>query len=382
MTLRDATTLSSGNLVRNPVRTFLTMLGLGVGIGAILTVLALGSAGQAEVESEIARLGVDKVWITCNSDSDRPLQPEDSAVIARAVGAPACAGASTIGAVQLDETTCAASITGYDAGIELVHHPHLLEGRLFSYAEYTSAAAVAIIDQSLSDTLGGDMLGRRIWVSGRSMRVVGIVSDMLAQPLAATSGSVLLPLRTFLDTYSDVQVTELTFSVPRGMRADTLCSAAEDALSTLGGAYTVSSLQDEIDAARSVIRIFVMVLSCVAAVCMLTGSIGVMNILLVSVRERRREIGLLKAIGATRQQVALLFVLEGAGYALLGGLCGLVLGVVMIHLFGAWIGLKATLSPAVACPVLLAASALGLLFGVLPAMRAANLAPVEALRGS
>ena len=127
-------------------------------------------------------------------------------------------------------------------------------------------------------------------------------------------------------------------------------------------------------------RIFVMVLLCVAAVCMLTGAIGVMNILLVSVRERRREIGLMKAVGATSRQVGLLFLLEAVCYALLGGALGVLLGGVMIRLFGGWIGLSASLSLRVALPTALAASGLGVLFGVAPALRAAALMPVDALR--
>lgn len=380
MTLRDAAELSASSLAKNPVRTLLTILGLGVGIGAILTVLTLGSAGQLQVESEIARLGVDKVWITAGADTLRPLQPEDSALVASAVSAPVCAGASTLGPVSQGSRTLLGQISGYDAGIEAVHHPVVQAGRLFTAREYAAGSAVAVIDQSMADALGGEAVGTRIRVGSRSVRVVGVISDMITQVLSSTSGTVLLPLRTYMDTYAASSVAELTVGVPRGQRAEAIGAAAEEALTALGGVYKASSLQEEIDAARSVIRIFVMVLACVAAVCMLTGSIGVMNILLVSVRERRREIGLIKAIGGTSRQVGLLFLLEAVCYALMGGLAGLLLGVAMIRLFGAWIGLSASLSASVALPALLAAAALGILFGVAPALRAARMVPVEALK--
>ena len=152
------------------------------------------------------------------------------------------------------------------------------------------------------------------------------------------------------------------------------------AVTALGGGYQASTLQAEIDAARSVVRIFVMVLTCVAAVCMLTGGIGVMNILLVSVRERRREIGLIKAIGGTGTQVGLLFLLEAVCYALLGGILGILLGMVMIRLFGAWIGLDAVLSAQMALPAVGIAALLGVIFGVAPALRAAGMLPVDALK--
>ena len=114
---------------------------------------------------------------------------------------------------------------------------------------------------------------------------------------------------------------------------------------------------------------------------MLTGAIGVMNILLVSVRERRREIGLIKAIGGTSGQVALLFLLEAAGYALLGGTAGLALGWLLVHTFGGWIGLAAGVAVDKAALILLASAALGVFFGVVPALRAAGMQPVDALKG-
>ena len=105
-----------------------------------------------------------------------------------------------------------------------------------------------------------------------------------------------------------------------------------------------------------------------------------MNILLVSVRERRREIGLMKAIGGTARQVGTMFLMEAVCYALLGGLLGILLGMGMIRVFGAWIGLNAFLRADTAVPAVLAAGALGIVFGVAPALRAAGMQPVEALR--
>ena len=123
-----------------------------------------------------------------------------------------------------------------------------------------------------------------------------------------------------------------------------------------------------------------MVLVCVAFVCVLTGSIGVMNVLMISIRERRTEIGLIKAIGGTALQVGFLFLLEAAAYAVLGGLLGIGLGLVMIRMFGLWIGLDARLAMMDAFLVLIGAALIGLAFGVIPAIKAASLQPVEALQ--
>ena len=381
MTLRDAAALSAGSLVRSPVRTLLTILGLGVGIGAILTVVTLGGAGQTQVETEIAKLGVDKVWVSADSESVRQLEPSDSELAAAHAGADVCAGAGTVSAVSMGAETLAAQIAGYDEGMAEVHQPTVTEGRLFTAGEHRQGAAVAVIDESLAEALGGDVCGERVYVGARSVRVVGVIRNRAVQLADATAGTLILPLSTFMDTFSEAGVSEMTVSIPAGASADDVAARVTGALSRAGGTFRASSLQEEIDAARSVIRIFVMVLACVAAVCMLTGSIGAMNILLVSVRERRKEIGLIQAVGGTSGQVGMLFLLESIGYTLLGCLLGLALGVLMIRLFGGWIGLDAQLSPADALPAMASAGVLGVVFGVAPAMRAAGLAPVEAFRG-
>lgn len=374
MRLQDAAGLSASNLQKNPVRTLLTILGLGVGIGAVLTVLTLGSAGEEQVEFQIARLGVDKVWVT--AQEEQRLEVDAGEVITASTGAPACAGAYTMAAVVLDGRTALAQVNGYDAGLESVHAPNIVEGRLFTRTEYRGSA-VALVDEAMAETLGGDMLGKRVDVGSRKVRIVGIVGGMKVQAVSASNGMIILPLQTFLDTYAAAGISEVTVSVPRGQRADRV---GEAAVAALGDGYQASSLQAEIDAARSVVRIFVMVLACVAAVCMLTGGIGVMNILLVSVRERRREIGLIKAIGGTSRQVGLLFLLEAVCYALLGGLLGVALGMAMVRLFGSMIGLDAVLDAQTAVPAVLIAGALGIVFGVAPALRAAGMVPVDALK--
>lgn len=373
MKLRDAAGMSASTLHKNPVRTLLTILGLGVGIGAVLTVLTLGSAGEEQVEVQIARLGVDKVWIT--PLEDQTLEAAAGEVISASTGAPACAGAYTMAMVTLGEQAVVAQVNGYDAGMAQVHAPQIMEGRSFSSKDYTGLP-VALVDETLAETMGEEIVGKRIDIGSRKVRVVGIVSGMKMQA-AGTGGMVILPLETFLDTYASAEINEITVAVPRGMKADRL---GEAAVAALDGEAEASSLQAEIDAARSVVRIFVMVLACVAAVCMLTGGIGVMNILLVSVRERRREIGLIKAIGGTSRQVGLLFLLEAVCYALLGGLLGVLLGMIMVELFGALIGLKAALTVQTALPAVMIAGVLGIVFGVAPALRAAGMLPVDALK--
>ena len=208
-------------------------------------------------------------------------------------------------------------------------------------------------------------------------RVGQLVANLASKALG--SGMLLLPLQTWQDAYA-LAPTELALAVPKGEKAGELADDVLAKLHNLPGKYLSVTLENEVDAAKSVVRIFVMVLACVAFVCVATGAIGVMNVLLISVRERRREIGLLKAIGATSRQVALLFLLEAAAYASLGGLLGILLGLGMTALFGALIGLMPQVKLLHMGLLLAGAAVLGLSFGVIPAAKAAGLPPAQALR--
>lgn len=381
MKLKDALGLSWMNIFQTPMRSILTILGLAIGIGAILTVLSLGSAGQAQVETEIMRLGVDKVWITATYQSQRRLTGEDARVIAQATGVSASGRAYTMLPVAADSVTAYAQVTGCDSAMASVHQLTLLAGRFLSPWDQKGEQAAAVLDESLCQALVGapaQALGIRLNLGGRLYRVVGVIADQTVQTFGMSQGTVYIPLSCFAQTFSQT-VDEITLSVPKGQAAQALADQAVMALDSQGS-YEAVTLDQEIAAARSVIRIFVMVLACVAAICMLVGGIGVMNILLVSVRERRREIGVIKALGGTRGQVCLLFLLEAAAYALMGGVLGVAVGALLVRLTSGWIGLGAALNPVMIPPAVGFAAVVGMVFGVVPALRAAGLIPVEALR--
>lgn len=382
MKLRDAAHLAWINIFQTPMRSVLTVLGLAIGIGAILTVMTLGNAGQSQVEVEIARLGVDKVWITAKHQSNLPLT--------RAYGETAAQAANTIGSAKsytmslavLNGQSAYVQVTGCDDQMPKVQQLNQLSGRFFSKRDDAAAASVAVLDESLCRSLwsngAADVVGKRIALGGQLYQVIGVVGDLSVETFGQSEGNVFLPLSTYQDRFG-ATVSEVTLSVPANANAQEVAQLALDSLPK-EGSFEAITLQEEIEAARSVVRIFMMVLVCVAIVCMLVGGIGVMNILLVSVRERRREIGVMKALGSTGSQICIMFLLESGAYALLGGAFGILVGGILVRVCAGWIGLNASLQWDLIPAAVGIATAAGLFFGVAPASRAARLAPVEALR--
>lgn len=376
MKFADSLKLSLSAIRSGILRSLLTILSLAVGVAAVLTVLALGSAGELRVEGEIAKLGVNKVWIRPVSEKAM-LDENDAKRIHKAADAPACAGAYTMTSATHGGETALIQVAGFDASAAAVHVPKLLAGRMLRSEDYQNGAAVCLIDEVLDEYFGGDNLGEYIRAGNRRFRVVGIIKPLTFQTLSGGSGMMILPLSVVCDTF-DASVGEITISVQPGQAAGSVAQLAVEALGRQG--FRTDTLEKEIGAAREIVRIFVTVLLCVALVSILSGGIGVMNVMLLSVRERRNEIGLMKAIGGTSRQIAALFLFEATAYALLGGVLGVLLGSGMIGLFGYIVGLRAMADIPTAMAVVLIAALVGIIFGVIPALKAANLQPVEALQ--
>lgn len=369
--------LSFLNIFATPTRSVLTVLGMAIGIGAILAVLTLSDAGQVQVESEMARLGIDKVWITAAQGNS--LKHGDAQLLSEAL--------DTVVTEQVYAPVTARYGNCEESGIAVgctmdymeIMDSHIIEGRAFYPMEWKSGSKSVLLGSEIAEELHikmGDILS----VAGIPFRCVGIVTQKNELSQVDASNAVFIPVAVFCELMGQT-VHELTLSVPKSTKPQVVAAMAVDVMATKRN-ITVDALtmQVQIEAANSVMAIFIDVLKWIAVICILVGGIGVMNILLVSVRERRREIGIMKSLGTTQTQVCMLFLLEALVYAVVGGIIGIIMGIGIIQIASSSIGLKPVIQIGDCISVFLSALCIGLFFGVMPASRASRLKPVDALR--
>lgn len=369
--------LSLLNIFAAPARSVLTVLGMAIGIGAILAVITLGDAGRAQVKSEMTRLGIDRVWLT--AAEGETLRHGDAQLLASALDATATEQVYAPATARAGRREESCVLVGCSREYMDLMGTGVLEGRDLYAAEWQPGARSVLLGAALAEKLGVEP-GELISVSGVPLWVRGIIAQGNELSQVDASGAVFLPIAVFCE-WMGQGVHEIILSVPEGVTPQAVAAMAQDVMRVKRDmSVEAVTMQVQIEAANSVMSIFVDVLKWVAAICILVGGIGVMNILLVSVRERRREIGIMKSLGTTEGQICLLFLLEALVYALVGGCMGLVIGIGLIETAGRSIGLTPVIRLGDCAAVFLAALAVGLVFGVSPASRASRMQPVDALR--
>lgn len=372
----DLWKLSLLNVFASPVRSLLTVLGMAIGVGAILAVVTLGEAGRVQVRAEMGRLGIDKVWLTAGESK---LSQGDAALLAKRLNAPAGEAVYLTATVRVKERGSEAAVVGCTPDYLSLTGAELADGRMLYPLEWESDSRSILMGEALAAELGL-AAGEEASIQGFPFWVRGTVKASSGLSRVEADRAVFLPIGVAA-RWLGGEVHEILLDVPEGFTPQEAAEAAQHVLkTTLDKTAQATTMQVQMDAADSVMVIFVEVLRWVALICILVGGIGVMNILLVSVRERRREIGVMKSMGATHAQICALFLTEALCYAFIGGLLGVWIGLALVAAAGRSIGLETAASGSDCLLVFLAALGVGLFFGVVPASRAAKLSCVEALR--
>jgi len=385
---------------RNVMRSFLTVLGIVIGVASVITMVTLGKGATQQVATSIASMGSNLLMVTPGrrmgpgaASSAPAFKVEDGEAIAREIGSAALVvpvASRSMAAINGHENS-STTVTGSTNDLLALRSMTLHSGRTFSDSESRAGAAVCVIGQTVRDKLFGsqDPVNSRIRLGALSFQVIGLLESKGQNSMGMDQDDiVLLPLRTFQRRISGNQdVSMLQVQIREGestekaqrdirllMRSRRRLALSED------DNFNVMDTKEITRMLTGTTTMLTGLLGAVAAVSLLVGGIGIMNIMLVSVTERTREVGTRLAIGALEREVLMQFLVEAVVLSSSGGLFGILLGL------GASLGLKNMLmvpfifDPTIVMIAFVFSAAVGVVFGYFPALKAARLDPIEALR--
>jgi len=405
MLIGEIIRVALGALRANKLRSLLTMLGIVIGVAAVIAVVALGTGAQSAVKDRISSLGTTLLTVIPGQqrgmgvtfDQTMKLTMDDAKALDDPARAPSLTAVqpemNSRLQVQYQSLNTNTSIVGTTANYLEVRKYELAAGRMFSRAEDEGRQRVAVLGPTVLEALGINspdaIVGENVRIRGIQFLVVGVLkSKGQATPFGNPDDQVLVPITTGRfrlfgsDRLRSVSVlAQSEDKIPDAM-ADIQCVLRREHRLTQNKPddFMIRSQADFLNTLGETTQVFTYLLSGIAAVSLLVGGIGIMNIMLVSVTERTREIGIRKALGATRANILLQFLIEAVVLCLLGGLIGALVGSGGATAMSAFFQWNTIISPLAIAAAFVFSAVVGVLFGVWPARRAASLDPIVALR--
>jgi len=390
-------------LARNKMRSILTMMGIIIGVGAVIAMLGVGQGARQTMQEQIQAMGSNLLFVSSGTvtrsgmhlgwGSTKTLVYDDMLAILRECKAARAAapGTNTSGQVVFANDNWATRLNGTEPQYFEIRSWPFQEGTSFTQDDVTMAANVAVIGETVRKNLFGatDPVGQTLRVNNLPFRVIGVLAPKGTSAVGDDQDDILLVPLTTLQKKVTGQPW-LRWIMVSAVSREASYAAQEQITALLrdrhrirpgsDNDFSVRNLADMADVADEAGRVMTLLLASIASVSLIVGGIGIMNIMLVSVTERTREIGVRMAIGATEGNVQQQFLVEAVVLSLMGGTMGILFGLGASFLITKTLGWPVLISPVVIVIAVLFSMAVGVFFGFYPARKAAQLDPIEALR--
>lgn len=394
MTIAESFKMAFSNIRASKLRSFLTMLGIIIGVAAVILIVGLGNGMEHYITDSFASMGTNSLTVSImGRGSSRSVSEEQ--MFELVADNPnyldrISPTVSMMGTVKIgSDTSGSTSVTGVSEDYLAIKDYEIAQGRNLLYTDMVNRETVCVIGSYLSqEWFAGDALGQTLKVNGRSFTIVGVLAEEAENEEGSTDDAVFVPYSTAARLSMTGTVTSYTITVVSEDYLEEAIAVIEERLYEIfedDDAYTVTSMAELLDSMTSMVNIVISILAAIAGISLVVGGIVIMNIMLVSVTERTREIGIRKALGAKERYIKSQFVIEAATTSAMGGMIGILIGygLCSVGTVAATSIMEAELTVAPSTLAVLAAVGIsvgiGVLFGYLPAKKAAQLNPIDAL---
>ncbi len=394
----------------NKMRSTLTILGVVIGVAAVISLMSIGRGSQAAITNNIESMGTNLLFVSPGASTQEGIRGalgsagtltlEDAEAISEAPAVVAVAPqVSSFAQVVAGRQNTRTQVIGVTPEYQYVRNFPLAQGDFITASQVKNRAKVVVLGSSVSETLFGRLspIGESVKIDGVQYKIIGVLESKGGTGFGSQDDVIMAPITTVQARMSRQRTTSggltvQSINIQVGNAADIdaatqqITAILEERHDVTAGNddFTITSQQDMVQTLKESTGVFVLFLAAIAGISLLVGGIGIMNIMLVSVTERTREIGIRKSVGARRQDILLQFMVESATLSLLGGGIGILVGWGISRLISGLSLSGTTINTVMSADILILAvsvsAAIGIVFGLYPAYRAARLNPIDALR--